>query len=296
MSLSDAAVARLRASLEVPDPGPRYVVGALLGRGGMGAVYQAHDHWLDREVALKVLAVDAPALGGSERLAAEARLLAQLEHPGIVTVHDRGELADGRAYYVMRLVRGVSLDRYAAEAGTGDVLRAFLRICDAVAFAHARGIVHRDLKPGNIMIGEFGEALVLDWGIAARVQGTSEAGGTPGFMAPEQAMGGSPMDARVDVHGLGAILTAVLPASPKAPAALAAISLKAMEHDPDGRYPGVRELAQDVRHWLDNEPVSAHREGLLERAGRIYRRHEVLILLLLAYAIVRAALFTWRGL
>ena len=296
MNLSDSAMDRLRASLEAPDAGPRFEIGPMLGRGGMGAVYRAHDRELDRDVAIKVLALDAVRTGGDGRIAREAQLLAQLEHPGIVAVYDRGTLADGRAYYVMRLVKGQRLDEYAARAGRGELLRVFLRICDAVAFAHSRGIVHRDLKPGNVMIGEFGEALVLDWGIATNLTEVPEAAGTPGFMAPEQAMGDVPVDARVDVHGLGAILRTLLASTDEpVPRPLSAIVARATAPDASARYADVQSLAQDVRRWLDAEPVSAYREGVFERAGRIYRRNQVLILLLLAYAVVRMGIFLWRG-
>jgi hypothetical protein len=316
MTLSNAAVGRLRAALEAPAAGPRYEVGPLLGRGGMGAVYRAHDLELDRDVALKVLAVDADETVGGERLGREARLLARLEHPGIVTVHDRGRMEDGRPYYVMRLVRGVRLDEHARRVGRGDLLRIFLGVCDAVAFAHARGVIHRDLKPDNIMIGEFGEALVLDWGVAKSVGPEPEASGkmrtipasgletadgaaigTPGFMAPEQAAGHSArVDARADVFGLGAILRAVLRESGQAvPAPLAAIIDRATALDPDARYTGADRLAEDLRRWLDGERVLAYRESLLERAGRFYHRNQVLILLLLAYAVVRVTILLWRG-
>ncbi len=299
MTLSDAAVGRLRATLEEPDAGPRYDVGSLLGRGGMGAVYRAHDRELDRDVALKVLTFEADGTTDGERLAREARLLARLEHPGIVTVHDRGTLGDGRPFYVMRLVRGVRLDLFAERAGRGELLRLFLRVCDAVAFAHARGIIHRDLKPGNIMVGEFGEALVLDWGIARALSEPAGdlAAGTPGFMAPEQVAGlAGSLDARTDVFGLGAILRDLLRrSSDPVPRPLAAIIARATALDPAARYPGADRLADDLRRWLDGEKVEAHRESILEKAGRIYTRNQVLILLLLAYAIVRVTILLWRG-
>jgi len=141
-----------------PDvSGTRYELLSVLGRGGMGVVYLARDTALDREVALKVV----------DREAGEARVLARLEHPGIVPVHDFGELPDGRVYYAMKRVRGERLDRWLTpDRGVGERLAVFLRVCDAVAFAHARGVVHCDLKPENVMVGEFGEVLVLDWGIA----------------------------------------------------------------------------------------------------------------------------------
>ena len=298
MRVSDGALAHLRDTLERPDPGARFVLGELLGRGGMGAVYRAHDVQLDRDVAIKVLAVDATSAGDAGRLSHEAVLLAQLEHPGIVAIHDAGTLPDGRPFYVMRLVRGQRLDAHAAHASRGDLLRLFLRITDAVAFAHARGIIHRDLKPGNVMVGEFGEAFVLDWGIAQRAvapDAPREAAGTPGFMAPEQAAG-QVGDARVDVFGLGAMLRDLLGRSPApVPRPLAAIAGRATAFNPADRYPSVPELADDVRRWLDGEPVRAHRENLLERAARLYRRHQLLILLLVAYAVVRVAILVWRG-
>ena len=312
--LSDAAAASLRASIDRPFAGDRYVVGELLGRGGMGAVYRAFDSVLKRDVALKVLASDADSPAIAERLQHEARILARLEHPGIVAVHDAGLLDDGRPFYVMRLVMGKRLDDYADSAGRGELFRVFLRICDAVGYAHAREVIHRDLTPANVMIGEFGEVLVLDWGVARmgrdrtgppRVGKPSEGGttgdgvvlGTPGFMAPEQAVGAAATaDSRSDVYGLGAILRFIATASGASlPRPLAAIVGRATATDPATRYASVDALADDVRHWLDGEAVSAYRESALEKAGRFYRRNKALILLLLAYVIVRLVILLWRG-
>ena len=167
MHLPDTTLRHLQHVADLPDlTGTRYELVEPLGRGGMGAVYRVTDRALGRDVAMKVLsgATDAAALA---RLDAEARVLAQLEHPGIVPVHDVGTLPDGRLFYVMKLVRGERLD---ARADGGDTVservRLLMRVADAVAFAHARGIVHRDLTPANIMIGAFGEVLVMDWGLA----------------------------------------------------------------------------------------------------------------------------------
>lgn len=165
--LSDAAVVRLQEVAELPDlSATRYALVALLGRGGMGAVYRAIDRELQREVAIKVVSPYV-APKAAARLLQEARILARLEHPGIVPVHDVGVLPDGRTYYVMKLVRGAQLD--AAVHGRlpiGERLRMFVRVCEAVGFAHAHGVVHRDLKPANVMVGAYGEVLVLDWGVA----------------------------------------------------------------------------------------------------------------------------------
>ncbi len=315
MKLSDAAVRHLRESIDRPDTGSRYEVRELLGRGGMGAVYRAFDQVLQRDVALKVLSLDADSASLAARLARESWILARLEHPGIVAVHDAGVLADGRPFYVMRLVRGTSLDLGAKALGLGDVLRLFLRVCDAVAFAHARGIIHRDLKPSNIMVGEYGEVLVLDWGVAtiAGARGIAVAGtagtsppndsdewaivGTPGFMAPEQAVGAfREIDARTDVFSLGVVLGELLRlrAERVAPP-LAAIATRAAAADPVARYATVELLAHDVRRWLDSEPVDAYRESAWEKAARFYRRNRALLLLLAAYAVVRVVILLWRG-
>jgi len=130
-------------------------------------VYAADDRELQRRVALKVLAAPRITEEARERMLREARILARLEHPGIVPVHDILSLPDGRVAYAMKLVQGERLDAHARRLrGLRERLRIFERICEAVAFAHAQGVIHRDLKPGNIMVGSFGEVLVLDWGVA----------------------------------------------------------------------------------------------------------------------------------
>jgi serine/threonine protein kinase len=240
MFLTDRIVDHLREAAVWPevaagDEGRRYTVLRVIGRGGMGTVYVARDETLGREVAFKVSNAPASGSGLDERLRREARVLATLDHPGIAPVHDAGVLADGRLFYVMKLVRGVTLERHARDLETESLkLSVFERVAETVAFAHARGIVHRDLKPSNVMVGSFGEVLVLDWGVAkvlgephdavgftdASSSDESPASGdaseptrigtligTPGFMAPEQAAGDITLiGPATDVFALGALL------------------------------------------------------------------------------------------
>jgi len=172
--LSDQVVDRLQATLRLPDlSGTRYRPIRYLARGGMGTVWLAEDTVLDRRVALKIL--DAADHSGelAARLLREARILARLEHPGIVPVHDAGTLGDGRVFYCMKYVEGQRLDHALRNINSlPERLRLLARIAEPIAFAHSKGILHRDLKPENIMIGSFGEVLVMDWGVA-KVKGSA---------------------------------------------------------------------------------------------------------------------------
>ncbi len=314
--LPDATVSHLRSVAAPPPDQPpdlsrtHYELRAVLGRGGMGTVYRAWDRKLGREVALKVVNADAPA-DLAHRAVREARTLAKLEHPGLVPVHEVGELPDGRVFYAMKLVRGERLDAALRDMATlAGRLGVFERICEAVAFAHAHGVVHRDLKPENVMIGEFGETLVLDWGAAKVTNDHPPAAsnamepavpestghgmviGTPGYMAPEQARGDSAIvDVRADVYSLGVMLRDVAgPERHAVPRPLRAIIDHAMAAEPDDRYPTANALAADVRRARDGEPVSVYRENLLERAGRLIVRYRVPLLLVLTYLLMRVVL------
>jgi eukaryotic-like serine/threonine-protein kinase len=293
--IGDAAIARLRALEDRPDfSGTRYDVLEEIGRGGMGVVFRGRDRSLDRDVAIKITTLSTSA--DADRLRAEARTLARLEHPGVVAVHDVGQLPDGRVFTVMMLVRGERLDARAASLPLADRLRLFDRICDAVAFAHERGIVHRDLKPANIMIGAHGQVLVLDWGLARSALDPvqSEAGGTEGYMAPESR---SPhADGRADVFALGAILDELLPPiRTRSLRPLDSIIRRAREADPEKRYQAVAHLAADVRRFMDGAAVTAHRESPLERTARLARAYKTPIALVLAYLAMRAVLLFWRA-
>ena len=326
MTLGDGTVEHLlRVAAAGDDPGHRYALREEIGRGGMGVVYRAHDRELQRDVAMKVLRAGPGADDLARRLHREARVLASLEHPGMVPVYDVGVL-DGQAFYVMKLVRGRRLDEWAAGGPPlSERLRAIERICETVAFAHAHGVVHRDLKPGNVMLGAFGEVLVMDWGVAkvladmpaacvapaaaaaAETDAETAAGtvlGTPGYMAPEQAAGDTrAVDARTDVYALGGLLHFLLAgAAPAAaplprgtPRPLAAIVRRCLAAAREERYASALDLAADLRAFQAQDPVSAYPEGPLRRAERVVSRYRVPIALVLTYMVMRLALIFWSG-
>jgi eukaryotic-like serine/threonine-protein kinase len=320
MSLSNAAVERLRDAIERPALPKRYVLGDVIGRGGMGVVWRARDLALNRDVAVKVIAPHLSDDTFSARLKREAHILARLEHPGIVPVHDVGVLEDGRAWYVMQLVRGTRLDVAARTIGSrGELLRIVERLCDTIAYAHAHHVVHRDLKPSNVMLGPFGEVLVLDWGVARersvadtaapadqpRAQLPSRGDdvithggtvlGTPGYMAPEQAAGLA-ADERSDVYGLGAILRDLCAVhQDPLPRPLAAIRDRATAENPSERYESPIELRDDIRRFLDGARVVAHQETVVEAVRRIASAYRTPIVLVLAYLVMRVAILLWRG-
>jgi serine/threonine protein kinase len=323
--LPDSTVEHLAAVAGWPEfTSDRYEVTAEIGRGGMGTVYSAFDHALGREVAIKI----GNALPSTElqaRLTREARVIARLEHPGIVPVHDFGVLADGRPFYVMKRLHGRTLQECLDQAPPlPERLRIFERVCEAVSCAHAHQIIHRDLKPQNVMVGEFGEVMVMDWGVArllddpvepssARIDRSSDAAphatdgatvlGTPGFMAPEQAAATGATDRRADVYALGAMLFALLTGHPPSsdPAAvvqelnrvggldapLKSICRCALAAAPADRYPSVEGLAEDIARYREGQSVSVHPEGPLARARRFVRAYQTPILLVLAYIFMR---------
>jgi len=324
--LSDAAVTRLRAVATWPElASDRYAVVEEIGRGGMGTVYLAVDRDLGREVALKV----PNGIGSAtleRRLQVEARVLARLEHPGIVPIHDAGRLTDGRVFYVMKRVRGRTLREHLQDLpDLTERLRVFERMCEPVAFAHAQGFIHRDLKPDNVMVGSFGEVMVMDWGVAKLLgsdpeivpdeehpadDGTTRPGtviGTRGFMAPEQARGAGEIDHRADVYSLGAMLSLLLTGQMPAPDSdtaaaiwhvprpLRAICARAMAADPTARYQSVSALADDIARYRGGHAVSAYRETILERSARLAKTYRTAILLVLAYILMRAVVAWTTG-
>jgi len=302
MRLPDDALDHLREVIEEPDLSQtKYKLVGPLGQGGMGNVFIAEDTTLHRNVALKVLRVHDKQGELVKRMKAEAQTAAQLEHPGIIPVHDLGTLPDGRVFYVTKLVQGLRLDEFAARTDSmSDRLRVFLKICDAVAYAHSKNVLHRDLKPANVMVGEFGEVLVLDWGTARESNDdTAHTGGhgTVGYMSPEQ-MRGDTLDLRADIFALGATLYHLLSRSDPVngllrehmralPKELAAIIRKAAHQSRNERYVSTADLADDVLRYLDGEPVTAYRESPLEKVARLVSKHRFIVIILLTYMVIR---------
>ncbi|MFO0936343.1 MAG: tetratricopeptide repeat protein [Gemmataceae bacterium] len=321
----DDAVVRLVRELmprETPasqrvDTRSRYSSLRFHARGGLGEVWRGRDEALGRDVAVKRHISnphDQPER--RRRFLREAAITGRLEHPGIAPIYGLGESDSGDPCYVMRFVEGQTLADairdYHAGGQSPRVLRQllarFVTLCATVAYAHGRGVIHRDIKPSNVVVGEFGETILLDWGLAhsrewsldpsvtesdtvanqnterntdrnANLTATGAVLGTPGFMAPEQAAGMAPEPA-ADQFSLGAtlhsIVTGVSPLQRSAigPATLRAIAVKAMSVNPVERYASVLDLSADIDRWLADEPVTAMPDPLAVRVRRMVRRHQ----------------------
>jgi serine/threonine-protein kinase len=278
-----------------------------IGRGGMGVVYRAFDPRLGRSVALKmILRGEHASAEDLSRFRGEALAAARLAHPNIVPVYDVGE-HEGQAYFLMKHVEGTTLAEL-VDRGPLPSRRAakyLMQISLAVHHAHEKGIVHRDLKPSNVLIDTaLDEPLVTDFGLAKRVEGgasltgTGAIVGTPSYMAPEQATGQSKSSPVADVYSLGAILYEMLTGRPPFQAAsvvdillqvrseepvrprllnsridpdLELICLKCLEKRPEYRYPSALSLADDLRRYLNSEPVQARSSSLVYFFGRLFR-------------------------
>ncbi len=235
-----------------------YELGDVIGRGGMGEVLAARDQHIDREVAIKRLRTEHPSADEVARFLREAQIQARLDHPAIVPVHALGTDPDGQPYFTMKRLAGTTLAQKLAAGGPPQpALRAFVDVCFAIELAHTRGVVHRDLKPSNIMLGDYGDVYVIDWGVA-RVLGTKRTTisrkaidslsptdtatgvmlGTPGYMAPEQ-MRGDDVGPPADVFALGAILFEILAGESLHPTGKAAIAstLAGSQESPVHRRP-----------------------------------------------------------
>jgi serine/threonine-protein kinase len=274
----------------LPQSIGRYRLFEVLGRGGFGTVYRAHDTRLGRDVALKVLDRDrAPAPDVVDRFARDAVVAALLDHPHIVRLHEAGE-HDGTHYIDMELVRGETLEDHLRREPMlfGEAAELVRRVAGALDHAHGREIVHRDVKPSNILLDEQGEPRLTDFGLARLAHGaplteTGQVVGTIDYIAPEQAGGPGDVDGRADIYGLGMVLYGLLtghipfdgarplaarlydimhtepPAprrvNPAVPCDLETICLKAMAKDSSDRVTKASEFAEQLRRWLDGESV-----------------------------------------
>jgi len=260
----------------------RYRLARLMGKGGMGEVISARDEQIGREVAIKRMKAAQPSERAVQRFLREASIQGRLEHPAIVPVHEIGHDTDGLPFFAMKKLTGTTLAKILGEPSPKfplqGVLRAFIDVCLAVEFAHVRGVVHRDLNPNNIMLGDYGEVYVLDWGVAkvigeedgdfadvdsgsgAFATMTGTAVGTPGYMAPEQVRG-QPIDSRADVYTLGCVLFEILAGEPLHPRGVGMTSALART---DAR-PSARATDREIAPELDALCVHATARDREER-------------------------------
>lgn len=280
-------------SAAMPSDGEAYEVTAVLGKGGMGEVWRAVQRSLGREIALKRLSLDGAT--ATSYFLSEARVTARLSHANIVPVHSLGKTPDGRPMLTMKLVEGRSwADVLADEGAARDLekhLQIFLNVCNAVAFAHSKGFLHRDLKPANVMVGEFGQVFVVDWGLAVGLDRRTcdESGilhahdvrspaGTPTYMAPELALGdGDAQGPATDVYLLGACLHEIITGSPPHVAAdIREVLQKAVDSMPQS-YPDdtPRELIDICHRAMAKAPADRYADvPALSAAVETFLSHE----------------------
>ncbi|WP_146151993.1 serine/threonine protein kinase [Ahniella affigens] len=337
-----------------------YVLQAIIGEGGMGAVYLAEQtEPVQRKVAIKVTRVDLSSGHRLARFESERQILATLKHPNVAQVFDAGDTSEGFPYLVMEFIDGLPIDAFADQQHWSVAARVnvFLQACAAVMYAHQHGVIHRDLKPANLLVENIGQTPTLkliDFGIAklaAPVPGSqTETGrtvGTPAYMSPEQAEGDADIDTRTDVYALGMtlckLLTGLLPMSawsaksareghvsdhqevmpsalliggPDAPVAgypagtrlrdlraalrgdLDWIVMKATDPDRSRRYASVSELSDDLKRYLQQEPVLAAPPGWFYRIGKFLRRYrwQVASVMALMLTVATAAVLLVRSL
>jgi len=309
------------AGMQLPSlfqlPSEKYEIGNEVGEGGMKTVFRAHDLNASRDVALAKLREAGVPSRRILRFVREARITAALEHPNIVPVHEIGADESGRPYFTMKLLEGETLHSILKKLDSGDadtlrkyplarLLQIFQNVCNAVDFAHSRGIIHLDLKPANIQVGDFGEVLVLDWGLAKmmdqsealpdwlrEIPGKGMIRGTPGFMAPEQTKGEeASFNERTDIFALGSMLSTMLVFKP-VPAkseveykkrgispALFAVVNKAVANEPGKRYSSVRELSSEIQAFIGGYATTAQQASALTLLWLLVKRHSFVTLLI----------------
>ncbi|MBX3471499.1 MAG: protein kinase [Planctomycetes bacterium] len=291
--------------------GPYRVLGEI-SRGGMGIIYKARHDQLDRVVAMKVMSRPDRAQD-AERFLLEARAVARLRHPYIVAIHDIGRI-EGVDYFTMDYIEGLPLHRaVTSEALTErELAELFVKLCDAVDYAHGQGVLHRDIKPANILLDRKRDPVLLDFGIADLDEVAEDQGhilGSPAYLPPEYVKGTAPYGVAGEVYALGASLYTVLAGRPPHTGIdtvqvlrraevedvvpvrrvrrtvdrdLATIVMTALARDPGQRYATVRELRNDLARWLEGEEVTGRRSPLLRLWHRIRSRVAAALGLLLA--------------
>ncbi|MBS0456703.1 MAG: serine/threonine protein kinase [Proteobacteria bacterium] len=324
-------------AIDLSDPQQRrfgdYELIEKIGQGGMGVVYRARQHGLERDVAIKLLAAGPWASDEFvERFRREARSAARMQHPNIVEIYEFGH-REGLNYFSMRLIEGRSLAQRLNAQGPLPAMEAakLLRtLAEAMDYAHRLGVLHLDLKPANVLLTQDGTPLIADFGLARRVDaghdgGSNEVSGTPSYMAPEQAtLEMHPLTTATDIYGLGAILYETLtgqppfrgtdpqatlervvtqsPTAPRSlrkdiPTDLEAICLKCLEKDPAQRYASAQELADDLTRFVEGRAVSVRPLGAMQRLGRWARREPRLagaIAAAMLALLVGAGATTWQ--
>ncbi len=286
----------------------RYEALEVMGEGGMGVVYKVFDHQLQRTVALKLLKRLDPE--DAARFLAEARAQAQVEHPNVCHIYEVGE-SHGHPYLVMQLVDGPTLREARETLGLRSSVEILLHVAEALHACHRAGIVHRDVKPGNVMLQREEQGwhpYLMDFGVARDLAGASQTRthaimGTPMYLSPEQATGRADrVDRRTDVYALGTLLYECLTGTPPfrgdmpldllrriaeeepvppsrlapgIPRDLQTIVLKALEKEPARRYDSARALGEDLRRFLDGDPILARRPSWIYRAGKVLRKNRL---------------------
>jgi len=286
---------------------PQYEITALLGRGGMGAVYRGRQASLERDVAIKLLPQSvncgADELNFAERFRQEARAMAKLAHPAIISVYDFGQTSAGQLFYVMEFIDGVDIHQYLHRRGgrlsQRDALTITIHVLDALAYAHENGIIHRDIKPANILLSSDGRVKIADFGLAKRFAGEGDAGrapltmsdmsvGTPDFIAPEAMVNGKTVDQRADLYAVGVMLYQMLTGEmPRGrfqlPSELCKeldprlddIVAKATASDPERRYASAAAIRADVKKVLSGplRSVIGSSKSILEKVPSKGKSH-----------------------
>jgi eukaryotic-like serine/threonine-protein kinase len=328
----DAAVNDDAASLkdsdrykELTQLSEKYSAGEFLNEGGMKKILLCHDFFTDRDVAMAVPKDELDA-EGIDRFIEEARITASLEHPNIVPVHELS-IDEGRPFFTMKILGGENLGSVIKKMNQAEyqqryhqqyMLEIFLKVCDAIGFAHSKGILHLDIKPSNIQINEYGEVLICDWGLAKYLDQKSDKSnkviGTPGYMAPELIEGGD-LSEKADIYSLGSLLYTILVhklpfggsesetikqnvlagavIEPEGlPASLKAVILKALGNKPELRYSDCEYMAEDIRAYLNGFATTAERAGFVTLFLLMIKRYKVLFITILSSLILLAIVTT----